>query len=743
MKLCIVKPDGTIAEVLMLERQPSLEALNNELLFFENYQYKLVIRDNEDVDNIELFVGDYSVPLHYNSVTDCFETETELIFGGCFDLAYISVYTDDGEGDEKVFCSNFLRIATTKQTAMQVEQMLVEIEENVPNFLEICFSRNGKKSGLIKNDIRSIWNTLKIVDEIIMVYEENYGYFSNHKKASVEPVAVIVDAKAMRTIDQESLRWIACNPDNFIQTDKDSGIVVKGKNFIPSKVKTYLSQYSYDVYENRVMLGFLHNVVDYLDNQIVGFNKEIINLENVPESIVVQLPNTHELTGRCVYIYYKGIIERFNKKSSLLQEIYYRYEKVLECPTDIIYGTPKLTNTFKQVYHYRLCYECMVKWFEAGDYTFDHLNYLFKLKTLSRIFEYFCLIKLQTALVKCGFVFQESKRIVYDIEDNTEDINNQYVFSGNGYKLTLLYEPFIWVDKINEGMNLYSTGYNFSKSRWNDKWMPDFVLKISSSYRDYYYILDAKYSNAQNVKKRYMPELVLKYSTQIASIDKFITDVIGVGAIYPGDEDKMYYFKKNIVGSQKQSIPKYFSLTIVGESVGNVMLKERLTELLKVVEVIEEERENAEVSKERAGQIPIIVEKNIIYKGNEQKETTLTSVEEIPSEEEINMQISDDMEVAGKSEDSVIKVNGKKCFYYAKSMCMYQKIRCQIIDEPCAFYVSKKSKELLKEGDICRNFIRYTRRGKVNRVECSVSGLPGCIGADICKFCMRKNKSKN
>ena len=161
MKLSIVKPDGIIAEVLMSEQQPSLETLNNELLFFENYQYKLILRDNENHDNVELYVGDYSIPAHYNSSTDCFETETDLIFSGCFDLAYISAYADDGEGEGKVFYTDFLRIATTKQTAKQVEEMLEEIEVNFPNFLEICFSQSKKRSGLIKNDARSIWNTLK------------------------------------------------------------------------------------------------------------------------------------------------------------------------------------------------------------------------------------------------------------------------------------------------------------------------------------------------------------------------------------------------------------------------------------------------------------------------------------------------------------------------------------------------------------------------------------------------------
>ncbi len=153
----------------------------------------------------------------------------------------------------------------------------------------------------------------------------------------------------------------------------------------------------------------------------------------------------------------------------------------------------------------------MAKWFKTGDYTFEHLNYLFKLKTLSRIFEYYCLIKIQNAISLCGFVLQDLDRIIYDVEDDFENINNQYIFEGNGYEITLLYEPSIWIDRSNTYTNLYSTGYNFIKSKWNDRWIPDFVLKISGNYKDYYYILDAKYSNFYNVKRRYILARKKKY----------------------------------------------------------------------------------------------------------------------------------------------------------------------------------------------------------------------------------------
>lgn len=70
MKLCIVKPDGTVAEIMLRNYQPSFEVLNNEQLFFENYQYKFILREVEEYENVEIFVGDYSVPIHYNASMD-------------------------------------------------------------------------------------------------------------------------------------------------------------------------------------------------------------------------------------------------------------------------------------------------------------------------------------------------------------------------------------------------------------------------------------------------------------------------------------------------------------------------------------------------------------------------------------------------------------------------------------------------------------------------------------------------
>lgn len=107
MKLCIVKPDGTVAEILLRDRQPSFEAFNNEQLFFENYQYKFILREIEEYENVEIFVGDYSVPIHYKASTDWYETDQDLVFGGCFDLAYIKCVGKRKRGKRRTFLHGF------------------------------------------------------------------------------------------------------------------------------------------------------------------------------------------------------------------------------------------------------------------------------------------------------------------------------------------------------------------------------------------------------------------------------------------------------------------------------------------------------------------------------------------------------------------------------------------------------------------------------------------------------------
>lgn len=717
MKICISDLSGNRHELLLNNSEPRIDQIRNDFLLLENYEYKITLRDDNHSENLELFIGDYSVPLHYNSTSDCYETASDQHFMGCFDLVSLSVVYEQNDNGFIDF-SDYVRVATTKQTAKQVELMLDEIEASIPNSLDICFSKNHKRAGLNKNNnVRSMWNTLAIIDEIICLYDKNYSYFLNHRKSSVERTPIIVDVKSMKEIDQDSLRWIVCNPDNLERTRINTGIVINGDFYIPSKVKTYANKHSYDVYENRVILGFLHSLILYIERQLDGFSNELSELDNIPDAIIEKIPNTHDLTGRCIYIYYKGAMDKYRERKEQLQELLYKYERALKCGYEIVNNTPTLTNTFKEIYQYRACYECIVKWFEYGDYNFNHLDYLFKLKTLTRIFEYYCLIKLQSAISMMGYSLQETERVIYNEEDDDEtNINNKYCFTGNDYQLTLLYEPTILTNGANNPFSLYARGYNFTKAVFNSYWTPDFVLKVFSERDEYYFILDSKYSSFINVKKSLFPELVLKYSAQIASMNKHRSEVIGIGALYPDSKDNLFFFEKKGSTSQKKPLPMYFALPIIGESAGTETLKSRLLEILSVVNHIEG--------------TPMV--ESIDHT------TYVDSLEGYTTNQMITSTKSNTVEEHQNS-PTTRGARCKRCYYYGRSQCLFRG-GITHTDNTCESFVRRNNDSYIV-NNTCRNMVLTYLGGGRSELVCRVSGHKGCVGSDNCKYYQKKKKA--
>ena len=106
----------------------------------------------------------------------------------------------------------------------------------------------------------------------------------------------------------------------------------------------------------------------------------------------------------------------------------------------------------------------------------------------------------------------------------------------------------IYTDKIKHGIDLYSTGYHFSKIlkenriRINNYWTLDFVL-------------DFKFSSYSSVQRYHIAELVNKYILGIASTNEYYSKVAGVWAIYPSEKGESLSLKKNLINSRKASLP--------------------------------------------------------------------------------------------------------------------------------------------------------------------------------------------
>jgi hypothetical protein len=457
--------------------------------------------------------------------------------------------------------------------------------------------------------------------------------------------------------------------------------------------------------------------------QINNLEEELLKLSIIPQEVVLHLPNTHELTNKCIYVFYKGIINKLLNCNETIKSLYFRYKNVLKCESLDIEEKPKLTNTFKSIKHYRLCYEEITKWYETGDYVLDHLEYIFKLKTLSRIFEYYCLIKLQNALHIVGYQLHQYKRIDYfegEEGSDNEYINNFYEYDNGVNRITLYYEPVIFTDRLTGEIGLYSTGFNFIKNIENTYWTPDFLLKVSNEKDSYYYILDAKFSSFKNVKTRYMSELILKYGVQIASINKFFSEVVGVGTLYPNDKGKYCEFKRNKILSTKRSFPIYFSLSVDKDNHGTLLIAEKLNQLLGYINNLSNDLEDSYTITENNIDEVLLENKtdsNIKIEGNFNQEKTI-----IKQDDAIELQ---KLKLTNKGNKNTNYRYERSCQYNTNMLCVLTKNICSANGNKCSNYEKRNSLSLKKGSFSCKYY---------SNSRCSIIKEKGCVGINKCKF---------
>lgn len=597
VRLELTRNDREHSVVALSEDYLSMDFIDSNLLLLENAGYTVSLQCKEEYADVELIVGDTVFDMSYQREHGGYRIDNKMIFEGYYDLIRITVVLTDFNEKEQMLFSSCMRVASTKQTISKINEMLAEVEDAYPQILRSCFRDNDKEAGLQKNDNRTIWNTITILDKIISVYNTNLSLFSNYCNSEVDDIERVVDAHAMRNINQDSLSFIVTNPNNLVDaTREQKGFRVGKKYYLPQRVCIPVNERHTGTYENRVVVGFLKKLQLYLEDVILKLEWQVKKANDIPQKIIDKLPDTHDLTGRCIQVRYQMIADRLKQQKKSICEAYYSYQRILGCDELIINNAPKLTNVFKQVKQYRLCYEYMLKWFDEGECSLEAVDYIFNLKRLSKIFEYLCLLRLQDALCQKGYQLVDAKRVDYSVfgalgetaventgieNDDAGLINNKYEFKNDRYRIILYYEPYLCCDKCFDEIEVYSTGYNFEKERWSPYWKPDYLLKIEGEQQSYYYVLDAKFSNYRAIKKHHIKSLALKYGVQLATKNEHFSRVLGVGALYLDGQRSIDYFKKSI--NDIVSFPLYFCIDIRGREENT--LQNALGELIEQMEL--------------------------------------------------------------------------------------------------------------------------------------------------------------
>ena len=121
------------------------------------------------------------------------------------------------------------------------------------------------------------------------IYESSFGYFKANARFHIEKTAVVDRLEKLQCIDPATVRYIVQHPEQLKRVNSSAGIRIAARVYHPQKALAFQNACSYDIYENKVILGFLYMVVS-----------SVAELGNRCRELLEQIPHEENYSRRCV-----------------------------------------------------------------------------------------------------------------------------------------------------------------------------------------------------------------------------------------------------------------------------------------------------------------------------------------------------------------------------------------------------------------------------------------------------------
>lgn len=401
------------------------------------------------------------------------------------------------------------------------------------------------QAGLKESKYRNLAAQIILAEEIAAVYETSYGYFKANSRSQVKKAATIDQLERLQYVTPATLEYIASHPEQLKAVNSDIGVRIGNRVYQPQKTLVLQNVSSHDIYENRVVLGFLRKMIN-----------EVVELKTRCKSLLQQIPNDEDYSSEYIYSSFfmfsetRRMLEtgmrqlsRLYDKFSLLWGMY-RDALTIPAEQEQLTSTPRPTAIFMSVPQYNKIFVRIHQWSNFGIYNFDKEKFMLSLIKISALYENYLLAKTVGFFKDSGYTFQKSVRCAYPISPRSKYKNticaNTFCFSGGEHKITLYYQPVIFsTDRSSvNGIGLYrnnsipvGTGEDDDNRQGGYYYAPDYIIKVDNAGLSKYLIIDAKFSDIQTVRRYYVEKLAFKYLFSISPVQN--TDSLaGICIIY-------------------------------------------------------------------------------------------------------------------------------------------------------------------------------------------------------------------
>lgn len=467
----------------------------------------------------EFFFEDYRAESVFASSGEfpCFETPSSHYFAESFGFAMVRVEC----GDERLVIA--FDVHAKKTNAEQARRMVQYLASHSASLINTCFARSSLSVGSSRVGNVDIETILTSAESFIETLRTHQIELMRNVREKLLPVKVSFADTNMfnREVDPYD---IIGNLDALTPSAGSGDVFLRGRFFDLGDIDVATVNPTSDLLENRILLGGLY-----------GIRRTVLEVQNLLQDYDFRVASVHQgyesFTRLMLSLTADGMLRRCSEIANACNGMIRLFQNDLGVRF-VGELQPLMTPYARNTRVYRLLFNQLHHWYQLGEPTLGGLQFLMKLKSLSKLYELFVFFHLIEELYDLGWAIEDA----VPHQSMGEFVPKKVSFRKADDRVSIEYEPVIATWNSNtEHMDLVDVGHKTTSD--NPYWTPDYVMKFEFSGAVRYVILDAKYSTRASVREHHIPNIFSKYYIATGVYDEFnkiITHapIIGVFAVY-------------------------------------------------------------------------------------------------------------------------------------------------------------------------------------------------------------------
>ncbi|MDR3304055.1 MAG: hypothetical protein LBS86_06550 [Treponema sp.] len=441
-----------------------------------------------------------------------------------YDLVHFSLALAFVDGELRYYESDeYVCTSRSVATAENVLALMTSLSSGGDDTVNHWIYGNDMREALWQTGgQRALANYIDLLNAVYQCYDRNYVLFSSNVRHKIAKENFLQSYSKLRSINMDSLHWLFKNSDRLARVSGETAIQIDGHSYLPYQMPIETAVKSFDIYENRLVLGFLlwvyrhgRDMQTRIEQSIEEEEALLAELDDVVTPgdalFIAPIREARRIQLRDI----RALQERLYALLPALASQYTRYREILPCREVSFFesGLPKKTKIFQEVRAYRQVFEQILAWYHFSGFDLLRECVFSSLKKLDTIFEQYCLRELLHMSKDAGFQLNAPPHYFeYRRGGAVSALANTYELRRGNERVTVYYTPCINSDGFENEIGLFRT------TNQGACYTPDFVFKLESSASRvaFYVIMDAKYSTRSIIKDNYLHKTIFKYACELA-----------------------------------------------------------------------------------------------------------------------------------------------------------------------------------------------------------------------------------